>query len=370
MKSKKFIILLVTLILLMVGCNSKPEEKAVEETKPQVKSESESKSESRKPRVEVEEIDPEKNSEMDDNLSKAFEILTSNEMVKAMEYEGAKYIESYDEDFKLNGKTWVRVDYIEDNSTHIHTAQRYAVDVESGDILVYDVARDAWISLEEKISQGVDERALGLLLDYKKIQLTNPILEVGTDFYISVVDLAKVFDLKLEYEENMHDPTYKDVTMTNSNGRFVYAAGNVVYSSDGIYYVNPDIHDVTIYKGDNIYLNTGDVAQAFHVHLRFNADENAVEFITNDEENVYPVYYNFYDENEENYEEKAPFDIVWKDGNYIMSDEGITLSEYISNLVENYDYEDPIYQTEEGLFGIFDFYMTYEGDKIEGWETP
>lgn len=363
MKAKKLIILLLMLTLLIVGCNSKTENKSVEESASQL--------EPSKPRVEITNTDSKKNEpEIDEDLDKAFDILTSNEIVKAMEYEGAKYIGSYDGNLEIHGKTWVRIDYIEDNSTHIHTAQRYAVDVDSGEILLYDVVGDAWVPIEENPTLETSESDLGLLLDYKKIKLKNPILEVATDFYISVVDLANAFDLELKYEENMHDPTYNDVIMTNSGGRFVYAAGNVVYSSDGIYYVNPDMHQPVIYKGENIYLNTGDISQALHVHLRFNADENSAEFITNDEENVYPVYYNFYDENDEAYEEKANFEIVWKSGNYMMSNEDITLSDYISNLIENYDMEDPIYETEEGLFGVFDFYMDYKGDRIIGFKEP
>ncbi len=195
-------------------------------------------------------------------------------------------------------------------------------------------------------------------------------MEVGTDFYISVVDLANAFDLKLEYEENMYDESYNDVKMIDSNGRFIFAAGNVVYSSDGIYYINVEVHQPIIYKGENIYLNSRDISQAMHLHLRFNADENAVEFMTNDEKDVYPVYYNLYDEYDQIYEIKASFDIVWEDGNYIMSNEKMQLSEYVSNLIENYDIEDPIYQTDEGILGIYDFYMSYKGDRIDGFEMP
>lgn len=252
----------------------------------------------------------------------------------------------------------------------IHTAYRYAVDVVSEQIYIMDILTADWVLIEEYVIEDQSEGDLGLIFDYKKVDLTNQILEIKNDFYISVVDLAEAFDLKLEYEENMYDSSYNDVTMTNSQGRFIFAAGNVVYSSDGIYYINTDMHKPVIYNGENIYLNAGDIAQALHLHLKFNADENAVEFRTNDNKDAYPVYYNLYDENEETYEIKASFDIVWEDGNYIMSNENMQLSDYISDLIDNYDIEDPIYQTEEGLYGIYDFYMSYEGDRIDGWQMP
>lgn len=360
MKSKKFIIFLIFLLLFSVACNSKvensPKEKVLSE-------EETAKTEVSNSKVEIE-------TEPDDEFSKSLDILLSNDLVKSLEYDGAKYIDSFDENIELNGKSLTRIDFIEDHPTHIHTAYRYAVDNNSKEIYIMDYLSGEWVLIEDYFIEDHFEGDLGLIFDYKKVKLANPILEVGTDFYISVVDLANAFDLKLEYEENIYDESYNDVKMIDSNGRFIFAAGNVVYSSDGIYYINLEVHQPIIYKGENIYLNSRDISQAMHLHLRFNADENAVEFMTNDEKDVYPVYYNLYDEYDQTYEIKASFDIVWEDGNYIMSNEKMQLSEYVSNLIENYDIEDPIYQTDEGILGIYDFYMSYKGDRIDGFEMP
>lgn len=80
------------------------------------------KTENLNPKVEIENKRPrvkvETGGDIDDEFNNALDILLSNDLVKSLEYDGAKYIDSFDEDIELNGKSLVRIDFIEDHATH------------------------------------------------------------------------------------------------------------------------------------------------------------------------------------------------------------------------------------------------------------
>ncbi len=141
MKSKKIIIFLIFLLLFSVACNSKvensPKEKVLSEE------------ETAKTEVSDSKVEIETESEPDDEFSKALDILLSNDLVKSLEYDGAKYIDSFDEDIELNGKSLARIDFIEDHPTHIHTAYRYAVDNNSKEIYIMDYLSGEWVLIED-----------------------------------------------------------------------------------------------------------------------------------------------------------------------------------------------------------------------------
>lgn len=83
------------------------------------------------------------------DLYAALALLRSNPVVHAKEYDGADYfIPQFEEAIEYVMDTpMYRFDYIEDHIDHIVTAERYAVDMETERVYIYNIAQDRWIEL-------------------------------------------------------------------------------------------------------------------------------------------------------------------------------------------------------------------------------
>lgn len=189
-----------------------------------------------------------------------------------------------------------------------------------------------------------------------------PVISHGNEFYISVHDIVSKLNYGIEYVDNLYGMDYKDIIITDKKGRTTYIAGNVVYSSDGLYFGDPLSYEPVAYLEDDTFITVRNFAQINHLDYELDDEKTQVRFFVNNDEDVYPVFYILGIDEGEPRPEEAGFNIVWKDGHYLISNTNMTLSDYISELLEKYDFEDPIFETEEGLMGLF--FIQFTDDRV------